>query len=221
MKMESNSIILGDCISLMKEMDSNVVDLIITDPPYGDNITYYGNKSIQNNESPLTNCLALVECYRVLKRNKTMYNFTNWKHLPFLTEFITKYTKFKIKHVIVWKKPNFGLGYAFRHQFELILVLEKGNPKYNLTNFSNVQESKHISDKSIHPHQKPVDLLTKIIKHSSEKGDIVFDPFCGSGSTCLAAKHSIRQWFGIEKDPKYFKIAESRLETKEGDERFF
>jgi DNA modification methylase len=149
--MEQNKLILGECLEVMKKMPSNSIDLIITDPPYGDNISYYGNKTIENNENPLINCMALVECYRMLKKNKTMYNFTNWKHLPFLTDFILKYTKFKIRHVVVWKKHNFGMGYAFRHQYELILVLEKGNPKYNLTNFSNVQESGFISGKSIHP----------------------------------------------------------------------
>jgi site-specific DNA-methyltransferase (adenine-specific) len=147
-----------------------------------------------------------------------MYNFTNWKNLPFLTDFISRYTNFKIRHVIVWKKPNFGMGYAFRHQYELILVLEKGNPKYNLTNFSNVQESKHISKKSIHPHQKPLDLLTKIIEHSSKVGDLVFDPFCGSGSTCLSAKLNNRNWLGVEMDKKYFEIAQFRLKIKEEDE---
>ncbi|MGV8142262.1 MAG: DNA-methyltransferase [Candidatus Pacearchaeota archaeon] len=211
--MELNKIISGDCIQIMRKMPSNSVDLIVTDPPYGDDISYYGNKTIENNENPLVNCLALVECYRILKKNKTLYNFTNWKHLPFLNEFIMRYTKFKIKHVIVWKKPNFGMGYAFRHQFELILVLEKGDPKYNLTNFSNVQESKHISAKSAHPHQKPLDLLNKIIKHSSNEEEIVFDPFCGSGSTCISALLNKRKWIGIEKDPKYVQLAKTRLEN--------
>jgi site-specific DNA-methyltransferase (adenine-specific) len=215
--MEQNKLILGECLEVMKKMPSNSIDLIITDPPYGDNISYYGNKTIENNENPLINCMALVECYRMLKKNKTMYNFTNWKHLPFLTDFILKYTKFKIRHVVVWKKHNFGMGYAFRHQYELILVLEKGNPKYNLTNFSNVQESGFISGKSIHPHQKPIDLLTKIIKHSSKEGDLVFDPFSGSGSTCVSAKINNRNWLGVELDKKYLQIANERLagETNE------
>lgn len=215
--MELNKIISSDCIQIMRKMPSNSIDLIITDPPYGDNISYYGNKTIENNENPLLNCLALVEGYRILKKNKTMYNFTNWKHYPFLNEFILRYTKFKIRHVIVWKKPNFGMGYAFRHQFELILVLEKGNPLYNLTNFSNVQESKYIKHKSTHPHQKPLDLLNKIIQHSSKEGDIIFDPFCGSGSTCVAAHNNKRKWLGIEQDDRYAKLAAERMrETRLG-----
>ncbi|PJA70319.1 hypothetical protein CO155_00635, partial [Candidatus Pacearchaeota archaeon CG_4_9_14_3_um_filter_35_19] len=132
--MEVNKILKGDCIRLMKKMPSNSVDLIVTDPPYGDNVAYgHLNKTIVNNQNPLVNCQALVECYRILKKNSTLYNFTNWKHYPFLTEFIMRYTKFRIRHVIVWRKRGFGMGYAFRHQFELILVLDKLNPKYTLT----------------------------------------------------------------------------------------
>jgi len=203
--MEFNKIIHGDCIQVMKEMSRRCVDLIVTDPPYGDNVGYgWNNKMIKNNENPLVNCLALVEMYRVLKLNSSLYLFTNWKHYPFLTEFILRYTKFKIRHLLVWKKHNFGLGWAFRHQYELILVLEKGKPKYNFKNFSDVQTCSHINhNKNNHPHEKPVDLLMKIVEHSSSEGDVVLDPFCGSGSTCKACEKLGRKWIGIELDDRW------------------
>jgi site-specific DNA-methyltransferase (adenine-specific) len=203
--METNKIIYGDCIEVMKNISKNSVDLILTDPPYGDNIAYGRNgKSIKNNENPLSNCQALVECYRILKRNRSLYLFTNWKHYPFLTEFILRYTKFNIRHLIIWKKNNFGLGWYFRHQYEMILVLEKGNPKYYLKNFSDVQTCSHINHNKInHPHQKPLDLLEKIIRHSSKRGNLVLDPFAGSGSTCKACKKLDRKWVGIELDKKW------------------
>ena len=215
LKMEINRVVKADCVKFMRKMPNNCVDLIITDPPYGDNIAYgFSNKTIANNENPLMNCLALAESYRILKKNSTLYNFTNWKHYPFLTEFITRYTKFKIRHVIVWKKHNFGMGYAFRHQFELILVLEKGKPKYKLTNFSDVQKANHINhNRKTHPHQKPLDLLERMIEHSSKEGDLVFDPFCGSGSTCVAAQNKKRKWLGVEMDGKYFKMANNRIKN--------
>jgi DNA modification methylase len=60
-------------------------------------------------------------------------------------------------------------------------------------------------------------LLTKIIKHSSKEGDLVFDPFSGSGSTCVSAKINNRNWLGVELDKKYLQIANERLagETNE------
>ena len=211
--MKRNEIISGDCIKVMQEMPKESINLIITDPPYGDNVAYgWNNKTIRNNENPLINCNALVECYRVLKRNSSLYLFTNWKHYPFLTEFILRYTKFKIRHLVVWKKHNFGLGWAFRHQYELILVLEKGKPKYNSTDFSDVQTCSHINhNKENHPHEKPVDLLIKMIEHSSKKGDLVLDPFCGSGSTCVACKETGRNFIGIELDEKWVRSAKKRL----------
>lgn len=206
--MQINEIIQGDCLSIMREFPNNSIDLIVTDPPYGDNVGYgFSNKKIKNNENPLINCSALVEMYRVLKRNRSVYLFTNWKHYPFLTEFIIRYTQFKIRHLVVWKKHNFGLGWAFRHQYELISVLEKGKPKYNLTDFSDVQNAGHINhNKLTHPHEKPQDLLIKMIKHSSKKGDLVLDPFAGSGSTCKACEKLGRKWIGIELDERWIKF---------------
>jgi len=215
MQIPINQIIKGDSIALLKELPNNCVDLIVTDPPYGDNAVYgWHNKTIKNNETPLINCQALTECYRVLKRNRSLYIFTNWKHYPFLTEFIIRYTKFSIRHLIVWKKHNFGMGWAFRHQYELILVLEKGKPKYNLTNFSDVQNAIHINHNTqTHPHEKPVDLLTKIINHSSKKGDLILDPFCGSGSVCVACQETGRKFIGIDIEEKWIEVAKGRMKN--------
>ena len=209
--MELNKIIQGDCLQIMKTYPNNCIDLILTDPPYGDNVAYgWNNKIIKNNENPLINCNALIEMYRILKQNRSLYIFTNWKHYPFLTEFIIRYTKFNIRHLIVWKKHNFGLGWAFRHQYELILVLEKGKPKYNLTDFSDVQTSSHINHNKLnHPHQKPLDLLKKIILHSSKEGDLILDPFAGSGSTCKACNELNRNWIGIELDERWIDTIKS------------
>ncbi|GAG30051.1 unnamed protein product [marine sediment metagenome] len=212
-KIETNKIIHRDCIKVLRKLPNNCIDLIITDPPYGDDVAYgFNNKIIKNNKNPLVNCSALAEFYRILKRNSSVYIFTNWKHYPFLTEFIIRYTKFKIRHLIVWKKHNFGLGWAFRHQYEMILVLEKGKPKYNLTNFSDVQTCSHINhNKNNHPHQKPIDLITKMILHSSKEGDVVLDPFCGSGSVCVACQQTNRKWIGVEIDGGWVRVAQGQV----------
>lgn len=208
-----NKIIKDEAIKFLKSLPNNCIDLIVTDPPYGDNAVYgWHNKAIKNNENPLINCQALTELYRVLRRNRSLYIFTNWKHYPFLTEFIIRYTKFSIRHLIVWKKHNFGMGWAFRHQYELILVLEKGKPKYNLTDFSDVQNASHINHNEVtHPHEKPVDLLTKIINHSSKKGDLILDPFCGSGSVCVACQNTGRKFIGIDIEERWVGVARERV----------
>jgi len=208
-----NKIYCMDCLKGLKKLPSNSIDLVIIDPPYGDNRSYGRmHKRIENNENPLLNCSALFGLYRVLRRNSSLYNFTNWRHYPFLADFLMRYTKFKIRHLIVWKKGNIGMGYGFRNQYELILVLEKGNPKYAMNNFSNVQETKVIiHNKESHPHQKPKELISKIVEHSSRVGDIILDSFVGSGIVPIVCKELGRNFIGFEIDPKYVKITNKRL----------
>lgn len=212
-KYKLNEIYHVDCLKGLKKLLTNSIDLVIADPPYGDNCSYGRlHKRIKNNENPLLNCNALFELYRILKRNSSLYNFTNWKHYPFLVNFIMRYTKFKIRHLVVWRKGNIGMGYGFRNQYELILVLEKGNPKYALKNFSNVQETEVIiHNKQSHPHQKPKELITKIVEHSSKVGDIVLDPFVGSGAVPIVCKELGRNFIGFEISPKYVKVANESL----------
>jgi site-specific DNA-methyltransferase (adenine-specific) len=68
-------------------------------------------------------------------------------------------------------------------------------------------------EKCGHPSQKPIDLIEKLIACSTDKGDLVLDPFLGSGTTAAAAKRLGRQWIGIEKESNYLKIARARLKT--------
>ena len=66
--------------------------------------------------------------------------------------------------------------------------------------------------KTLHPTQKPVSLCEYFIKTYSNKGDIILDPFIGSGTTAVAAINTERKYIGFEKDDKYFEIAKNRLE---------
>ena len=97
--------------------------------------------------------------------------FTNWKFEHKLRNFIESKTKFNVRMLICIAKNNFGLGYGFRNQSEYCLVLEKGNPKYNLNDFSNVLKMQHINhDKETHPHQKGVCLIEKNVRTLLERG---------------------------------------------------
>lgn len=214
--LELNKIYLIDCLEGIKKLDAESVDLVITDPPYGDNSGYGRNdKEIANNEHPLLNCSVIFELQRILKPNSAVYNFTNWKHYPFLTEFILRYTNFKIRQLIVLDKNRFGLGYGFRNKHEFLLVLEKGDPKYNFNDFANVQQFKVIEhNEETHPHEKPEDLIRKIIQHSSKEGDLIFDPFVGSGTIMVASKQLNRNFIGFEIDENYVKMANTRLSQK-------
>jgi len=83
------------------------------------------------------------------------------------------------------------------------------------TNILRVPSLKGISkEKCGHPSQKPLNLIDKLIACSTDAGDLVIDPFLGSGTTAAAAKKLKRKWLGIEKDSNYFKIARRRLSAK-------
>lgn len=204
-------IIHGDCIQELKKLDDRSVDLVLTDPPYGDATTYGRlGRSITNNTHPLYGLLALSECWRVQRSNTTAFFFLDVKHLSFIERFVIQYTDYTVKDWIVWDKKHFGMGSGFRKQHEMILVLAKGKPIFQSAGFPNVLTVAREPTQE-HPHKKPIPLLRQLIEHASSAGAIVLDPFAGSGSTLVAAIESGRQGIGIELDERYVRIARDRI----------
>jgi site-specific DNA-methyltransferase (adenine-specific) len=78
----------------------------------------------------------------------------------------------------------------------------------NVLVYPNILGNKH------HPTEKPIMLMEDLIVNSTNEGDKVLDPFCGSGSTLLACKQTNREYYGIEIDEKYYNIAKKRLESE-------
>lgn len=198
-------------------------DLIVTDPPYGDGCGYGRNgKTILSNEDESINYKIIPLLYNVLKPDKVCYLFTNWKFEHKLRNFIEEQTEFNIRMLLCIVKNNFGLGFGFRNQSEYCLVLEKGNPKYNLNDFSNVLKMQHVAhDTETHPHQKGIQLIEKMIKHSSCEGDLVLDCFSGSGTTAIACHKLKRNFVCIEKDEKYHKASTEKLNIERSQLRLF
>lgn len=211
--LELNAIYNMDCLIGLKQMQNESINLIITDPPYGDNEGYgRDNKTITNNEDPLLNLLILREAWRILKKDTSIYLFTNWKHYTFITTYVKEYTDFKIDGLIVWNKKQFGMGYPFRNQHEFIMVLSKGKPQYNNLGFANVQTYKTIShDETTHPHEKPKDLIYEIINNSSKENDVVLDTCVGGGNIVVACKELKRKFIGFEIDTNWFIYSSNKL----------
>lgn len=219
-----NKITLGDSLTILAGGGLEATfDLIVTDPPYGDGIGYGRNgKTILNNEDESINYKILPLLYKVLKPDKSCYLFTNWKFEHKLRNFIETETDFNIRMLICIVKNNFGLGYGFRNQSEYCLVLEKGTPKYNLNNFSNVLKMQHVQhDNETHPHQKGLYLIEQIIKHSSIEGDLVLDCFSGSGTTAIACKRLNRNFVAIEKDESYYRKSLDRFNNETAQQSLF
>lgn len=204
-------VICGDASRILPRLPSRSIDLIVTDPPYGDNISY-GPQHIRiaGNEHPLLVLSVMSLSYRLLKRDSTAYMFCSIRHLDFVRAFFTRYTSFRVREVLIWDKVTMNVGPAFRKQYECILVLEKGRPSYRNPRMLNLISVRRVRD-SRHPHAKPVDLIKLLISHSSDEGAVVLDPFLGTGTTALAARELGRDFIGIEIDGDYCRAARARL----------
>lgn len=208
---QQNRLIQGDCIQELKSLASDSVDFILTDPPYG-NDTVYGTtkRTIKGDESPLLGLFAVEACYRILKKNKTLVCFMEMKHQWLFDTFIRRYTDYKIRDYVIWNKKYIGMGYGFRKQYELMMVLEKGTAKYENHGFPNLITVAR-EPTPYHPHTKPDPLLEKLIGHCSQPGDLVLDPFMGSGSTGVTCKRMGRAFIGIELDEGHFNTSVQRI----------
>ena len=204
----------------MKDIDDKSVDMILTDPPYLMN--YRSNRRIKlkqfdyiqgdkNNESLISDYIK--ECYRIMKNNTSIYMFCSWHHIDFFKKEFEKY--FKLKNLIVWNKNNHGSGdlkgaYAPKHEF--VLYGHKGRSIFREKRISDVIDCAKInSNKLLHPTEKPISLLETFIKNSSDKENIIFDGFLGSGTTVVASINTNRNWIGIEKDETYYEVANKRI----------
>lgn len=210
---EINKVYNDDCFNIISQLDDESIDLVLTDPPYGDNSGYgRNNKQILNNEDETINYKFIKEIYPKMKNNTSMYIFTNHKFSDKIKEYALSIgMNYKMMCILV--KNNFGMGGAFRNQYEICLVLEKGMPEYHLLNMSNVWHMNHIEfNENNHPHTKEVKLLQKIIKHSSKKNDLIFDGFAGSFSVPKACVLENRNFIATELDKKWCDLSMPELE---------
>lgn len=178
-------------------------------------------------------------CHKVLKDNGSMYISCTYHNLAEIM-IVLKQLDFKINNVIVWQKPNAMPNMTkrvFTHSTEFVVwavkgkkwifnyeVLKKINPETqkdgSLKQMRDVwtmplvqgKERLHGKDgRASHPTQKPEELLKRIIIASSDREDLVLDPFLGSGTTAVVAKKLGRNWIGIEKSKKYVDMTKKRL----------
>ena len=178
-------------------------------------------------------------CHKVLKDNSSIYISCTYHNLA--EEIISlKQLGFKINNVIVWQKTNAMPNMTkrvFTHSIEFVIWAVKGkkwifnykelkkiNPETQKNGaFKQMRdvwtmplvqgkERLHGNDgRAFHPTQKPEEMLKRIIIASSNEGDLILDPFLGSGTTAVVAKRLNRQWIGIEKRKKYVEMALKRI----------
>ena len=198
-----------DCLEVMKNMPDNCVDLVVTDPPYGINFETWD----------IIDCLPVFsEFKRIATANSFILIFGSIRNAP---EFLKVCVELGIfRRWITWAKPRTAhiVSEGLIWQTDIIIMCKKGKPFVkkgfhplyrDFIEFPIVQNGD--GDYTGHKAQKPVELLTMLVDKYSQPGDLILDPFLGSGTTAVAAKMLHRNFIGIEISPKYCEIARQRL----------
>jgi site-specific DNA-methyltransferase (adenine-specific) len=212
-----------DAVEWLKGFEEGSVDLCILDPPYqsmekwrkiGTTTRLKNSKGSSNDwfdVFPDARFEELfIEVYRVLKKNTHFYMFCN-SDTMFVAKPIAEKVGFKFWKPLVWEKVGgIGMGYHYRACYEFILFFEKGKRKLN--HWSTVRDI--IKAPRIYrgyPAEKPVEALEVLVQESSNEGELVIDPFMGSGSTGIAAIRNGRNFSGNDTSEKAQTLAWARL----------
>ena len=223
-----------DCLKVLGKIGDDTVDLIVTDPPYNlgefaksraanlqnmrdnffvaagwDNVSYDEWKELMNS--------FFKEAARVSKVGGSLLMFMSIMKLETIIEMAQQHG-FYYKTVGVWHKTNpmprnMNLHFINSTEPWLYFVYKKKTGTFNndgkaLHDFIETSVTpKREKEYGAHPTQKPLDLIKFFVKTLSNEGDLVIDPFMGSGTSAVAAKELNRNFIGVELDENYYKIA--------------
>ncbi len=244
--MKLNKIYHEDCLSTLKKMKDDSVDLVVTSPPYNMNLRIRNGKycsrqivkEISTKYTEFSDNLPIdeynklhTEVLRELLRvaDLIFYNIqivTGSKRSIF--KMIGEFSD-NLKEIIVWDKGNGQPAMqqqVLNRRTELILVFEKDYPisrqfrnrgqfkRGTLDDLWLIKRGKSVGGEN-HGAVFPVELVSTILENFSKEGDVIYDPFMGTGTTAVVAKRLKRKFIGSEISQKYIDIAEERLETYE------
>src|SRR6185312_7056475 len=159
-------------------------------------------------DDPASYRTFLAECRRVLRPDRHLYVMFDSYSLLTLGAIVREF--FEVKNLIVWDKVRLGMGHYFRRRHELILFASKGKRKLSRRDLPDVWRFARIHPAS-YPTQKPVELFEAMLCGSVTAGEVVCDPFLGSGSSAIAALKRGCQFVGCDVDPEAIAFAEQRI----------
>lgn len=246
-----DTILQGDCVSLMNALPPNSVDFIFADPPYNmqlQNVLLRPNKSVvsavdddwdqfeSNAAYDAFTCAWLTAAKRVLKDTGTLWVIGSYHNIFRVGSALMDLGYWMLGDA-VWVKanpmPNFR-GVRFTNATETLIWVQpkKGSPyTFNYHDMkaenggkqmrndwyfpicSGHERLKGADGKKVHSTQKPEALLRRVILSSSNPGDVVLDPFFGTGTTGAVAKKTGRHFIGLEQDASYIGHAQRRIDA--------
>ena len=226
----------GNAAELLKTLETESIDLIVADPPYNLGKDYGNNHDLKGFEEYILFTREwLSEAKRVLKPEGSIYVFMGVRFISYLYDIMDRDIKLFFNSWIVWHyTQGMGKTKGFSPRHDDILVFNKGkNFTFNLddirvpqkfyrernnmrgANPGDVWQFSHVHysnpNRQNHPTQKPEGIIERIVLASSNKGDIVLDPFSGSGTTLRVCQQLGRKAIGFELNPEYVAMTEQRL----------
>ncbi|MGE0447462.1 MAG: site-specific DNA-methyltransferase [Vicinamibacterales bacterium] len=216
----------GDAVDRLRAQPAESVDLLITDPPYeslekhravGTTTRLKHSKSSSNDWFTIFPNARFgelfAEVFRVLRRNTHFYLLCDAETM-FVAKPEAEKAGFKFWKPLVWDKQTIGMGYHYRARYEFVLFFEKGKRRLNDLGIPDVISAPRV--RGGYPAEKPPEVAEVLIGQSSEQGELVVDPFMGSGSTGVAALRLGRRFLGNDLNPEAVKAADARLRAVTG-----
>jgi adenine-specific DNA-methyltransferase len=204
-----NQVIHGNCTEVMTTMPSASIDLVVTDPPFLVNYRPRNGQRVAGDTNNAWLYPAFAEIYRLLKPNTFCVSFYGW---PQVDQFMATWKRvgfFPVSHLIGLKEYSSRSGYTESYH-ETMYLLAKGRPPRPAKPIRDVLPWRYTGN-PLHPTQKPVEVIQPLIEAFSKHGDVVLDPFAGSGTTGVAARNCGRQFILIEKVWQHWKDAHNRI----------
>lgn len=214
-------IIHGDSLEALMGMGEGTADLALIDPPYFDYKTGHrkdkGGKLSQSlvQQDRADQLRTVEECIRVLKMDRTFWFFTNWQEAWwFQAKFMPRGL---IRNQIIWNKGNWTAGDlegSLGNMYEVIFLGVKGQWKLKDKRLNDLEDwmIPRVGTNRVHPTEKPVELYARIIELTTEPGDIIIDPYVGSGASAEAALRTGRNYVGWEIDKGYYDVDILRIQ---------
>jgi site-specific DNA-methyltransferase (adenine-specific) len=213
----------ADAVDWLRTLAADSVDMLVTDPPYeslekhravGTTTRLKHSKASSNDWFrifPNTRFPELFsEIHRVLKKNSHFYLFCDPETM-FVAKPIAERCGFKFWKPLVWDKQKIGMGYHYRARYEFVLFFEKGKRKLNDLGIPDIIACDRI--RNGYPTEKPVFVNEVLVQQSTEPGELVVDPFMGSGSAGVAALNHGRSFLGCDVSDGAHELAKPRLEA--------
>jgi site-specific DNA-methyltransferase (adenine-specific) len=212
---------MQDAVGWLRDLPAESVDLLITDPAYeslekhravGTTTRLKHSKSSSNDWFTIFPNARFAELfeevYRVLKRDTHFYLLCDAETM-FVAKRAAEEAGFRFWKPLVWDKRTIGMGYHYRARYEFILFFEKGKRRLNDLGIADVIPVPRV--RGGYPAEKPPEVAVVLIGQSSQPGEVVADPFMGSGSVGVAAGRLGRRFLGNDLNPEAVRLAAQRL----------